>query len=368
MADYFRIRSMMEEQDLDALLILGNRNCAYLASGVGDEPWFNEPHGLAAWMILLAPPDKSFILGGGDFSEIDMPIERIQGDQNRDARLQIVADRIKSAKLDRGRIGVDMDYMPNSDMAKLSGLLPNVRFETADSLMARARARKTPVELEWIKKSIRASEKGYGEVKKHIKPGASFNELCNIWAKTVIDNGSLPVYGAPNRFMYGEAGKQKKGDAVLLRRPAKVEAGCVYRFDFSCLSAGYFSDQKFNFSVGKPSDEQMAIWMEHRDRQIFMEDLVRPGMTKRQVFEACSAEFRNVEEYTWWLHSVGVEVHEEPQVGSPLPYGVNVRPEVTYEENNVSALEASWLIEDLYVLRKGGFERLGTVPQEVTIF
>ena len=146
MADYFRIRSMMEKQALDALLILGNRNCAYLASGVGDEPWFNEPHGLAAWMILLAPPDKSFVLGGGEFSEIDMPIERIQGDQNRDARLQIVADRITSAKLDRSRIGVDMDYMPNSDMAKLSGLLPNVRFETADSLMARARASKTPMQ------------------------------------------------------------------------------------------------------------------------------------------------------------------------------------------------------------------------------
>ena len=368
MADYFRIRAMMDEQDLDALLILGNRNGAYLAGGVGEEPWFNEPHGLAAWMILLAPPDKSFVLGGGDFSEIDMPIEHIQGDQNRDARLQIVADRIRSASLDRSRIGADMDYMPHSDMAKLRGLLPNARFEAADALMARARAAKTPAEIAWIKKSIHASEAGYEQVKKNIKPGASFNELCNIWAKTVIDNGSLPVYGAPNRFMYGTAGKQKKGDAVILRQPAVVETGCLYRFDFSCLSAGYFSDQKFNFSVGKPGDEQMAIWNDHRDRQIFMEEFVRPGMTKRRVHDAFAAEFRDVDEYVWWLHSVGLEVHEEPQIGSLLPHSVNVRTEVTYEEHNVSALEASWLIEDLYVLRKEGFERLGTVPQEVTIF
>lgn len=99
-----------------------------------------------------------------------------------------------------------------------------------------------------------------------------------------------------------------------------------------------------------------------------MEDFIRPGMTKSEVFAACQAEFTNVEEYMWRIHGVGMEVHEAPQLGSLLPHSPYVKPEITFEENNVSALESSWLVEDNYVLTADGFQRLGTIPQEVALF
>jgi len=37
---------------------------------------------------------------------------------------------------------------------------------------------------------------------------------------------------------------------------------------------------------------------------------------------------------------------------------VDVKPEVTFEVGQVLALEPSWLVEDLYVLKEDGFERL----------
>ena len=48
MADFVRITQSMAEQQFDALLVLGMRNCAYLAGAVSEGPWLNEPQGLSA--------------------------------------------------------------------------------------------------------------------------------------------------------------------------------------------------------------------------------------------------------------------------------------------------------------------------------
>ncbi len=86
MADFPMITRLMEEQGLDALLTLGMRNCAYLAGDVTEEPWLNEPQGLGAWMTCIAPPDKSFAIGGSRMADFDMPLDRLRPDQTRDSR------------------------------------------------------------------------------------------------------------------------------------------------------------------------------------------------------------------------------------------------------------------------------------------
>ena len=42
-------------------------------------------------------------------------------------------------------------------------------------------------------------------------------------------------------------------------------------------------------------------------------------------------------------------------------------PDMTFEAGNMLALEPSWLVEDSYVLRDDGFERLSTLPQKIII-
>ena len=95
---------------------------------------------------------------------------------------------------------------------------------------------------------------------------------------------------------------------------------------------------------------------------------VRPGMAKHEVYAACQAECKNVDEYMWRIHGVGMEAHDEPQLGSLLPHKPEVESEVTFEGNNVSALVSSWLVEDNNVLKTDGFQRLGTLLQELALF
>ena len=368
MADFARITQSMAQQRLDALLALGIRNCAYLAGAVSEGPWLNEPQGLAPWMTCLVPPDRSFTFGGRP-RDTDLPVEGLSPDNSRAARLTVLADEMRQRGLARARIGLDMDFASASDSERLKELLPEATFVSADLLLAEARACKTPQEIKWLRKAIKASEAGYREMLQAVRVGISFQDLVTVWAKAVLDNGALPINTSPVSWMlpHGGTSLRDQPEAAVIRGPAVVEAGLVYRVDLAAIAAGYFSDQKFNFCVGTPRKESLAVWREHRERQLFMEDFVRPGKTKREVFDACQREFSETDEYAWWIHGVGMDKHEEPLIGSLLPAAVDVRPEITFAENNVVSLESSWLEEDMYVLKKDGFERLGTIPQEVAV-
>ena len=368
MADIAGITRSMAEQRLDALVTLGMRNCAYLAGAISEGPWLNEPQGLAPWMTCLVPPDRSFAFGGRPH-DANLPVQGLAPDHTRAARLTVLAEEMRQRGLARARIGLDMDFAAVSDLERLKELLPEAAFVSADLLLAEARACKTPHEIQWLRKAIAASETGYKEMLREVRVGMSFQDLVTVWAKAVLDYGALPINTSPVSWMLPHAGSSSRDqpDAAVIRGPGIVEAGLVYRVDLAAIAAGYFSDQKFNFCVGTPRKESLAVWQEHRERQLFMEDFVRPGKTKREVFDACQREFKGIDEYAWWIHGVGMDKHEEPLIGSLLPSAVDVRPEILFAENNVVSLESSWLEEDMYVLRTDGFERLGTIPQEVAI-
>ena len=368
MADFERITESMAEQRLDALVTLGMRNCAYLAGAISEGPWLNEPQGLAPWMTCLIPPDRSFTFGGRP-RDNDLPVEGLAPDHSRAARLTSLAEQMRERRLARARIGLDMDFASANDLARLRALLPEASFVSADLLLAKARACKTPQEIKWLRKAIAASETGYKEMLREVRVCMSFQDLVTVWAKAVLDNGALPINTSPVSWMLPHAGSSSREQphSAVIRGPGVVEPGLVYRVDLAAIAAGYFSDQKFNFCVGTPRKESLAVWQNHRERQLFMENYVRPGKTKRDVFDACQREFKDTDEYAWWIHGVGMDKHEEPLIGSLLPSAVEVRPELTFAEGNVVSLESSWLEEDMYVLRSDGFERLGTIPQEVAI-
>ena len=131
MADFVRITQSMAEQQFDALLALGMRNCAYLAGAVSEGPWLNEPQGLAPWMTCLIPPDRSFTFGSR-FRDTDLPVDSLGPDHTRAARLTALAEQMRQRGLARARIGLDMDFAAVSDLERLKELLPEATFVSAD--------------------------------------------------------------------------------------------------------------------------------------------------------------------------------------------------------------------------------------------
>ena len=371
MVDFARLEEFMEEAELDALMVIGARNASYITGHLDMEHWLRDVQDLVTSIPVIAFPDKSFVVGGRMEHE-GLPAESYWSDMILDARLTMVAEQLKARGLHRARLGVDMDYFPASSLDKLKQLLPEAQFESADVLMCRMRASKTPEEITRIKKAITIAENASLEIQGMIKEEVAFADIAREWAKAVLDRGGYPIAAIPWDFI-AQAGTKvpegfKRRKRAIDRLPTHAEPGCMTRLDLTCCYQGYLSDQKIVICVGEPSKEAVEVYNEHRARQEFMREFIKPGMTKREVYDACVEEFKHLDEYVFWIHGVGLDVHEEPRVGTLLEHSVNVKEKVTFELNATIALEPSWLVEDMYLLKESGFERMSTLPQQIMVF
>jgi Xaa-Pro aminopeptidase len=264
-----------------------------------------------------------------------------------------------------------MDYTPANVLNRLKELLPDAKFLSADILLYRLRSIKNPDELACIRKAVAAAEDGFMAIKDTIKAGALVADVAMAWGKAVIDQGAYPVTALPFDFIAQSVMTVQEGfkkqKRFIDRLPVRLEAGCTTRLDLVVCYKGYLSDQKIVVCAGEPAPEAVDIYREHRERQEFMKSFIQPGMSKRQVYDACVRNFEHLDEYAFWIHGVGLDVHEEPRVGTLLPSAVDVKQEVSFEAGQVLALEPSWLVEDTYVLNEDGFERLCSLPQQIML-
>ena len=147
--DYTRLEHKMAEAGLDTLIAMGHSNAIYLTGCLDVERWVRNPQDLAILILVITFPDKSFVVGGlgerlrfeGEVYDCDMTL---------DARLAMVAEQLRVRGLNRGRIGIDLDYTPASSLRKLRRLLPESQFEAADVLLTQMRSAKTPKEVAYI--------------------------------------------------------------------------------------------------------------------------------------------------------------------------------------------------------------------------
>lgn len=370
MVDFSKLRGRMEASGLDALITVDPRNSYYLTGYMDPEVWLRDMQDMTMYLPVVSFPDKSFVVGTGVDRSV-FPGESYFCEMVLDKRLEMLADQLATRGLHRGKLGIDMDYAPANVLSRLRGLLPDAEFVSADILLYRLRSVKSLEELATIRKAIEIAEGAFVDVKDTMKDGALIADVMTRWGQAVLGRGGYPVAGLPFDFvtqsvMTVQEGFERPG-RYIDRLPSKLERGCTTRIDVTVCYKGYVSDQKIVLCVGEPAPEAVAIYNEHRDRQEFMKRFIKPGMSKREVYEACVDNFEHLDEYVFWIHGVGVDVHEEPRIGTLLPSSVDVKQEVIFEVGQVLALEPSWLVEDLYVLNEEGFERLCALPQQITV-
>jgi len=286
MLDFTRLHSLMDAAGIEALIAVGQRNAMYLTGYVDMERWWNDVNGIALQIPVVAFPDKSFMIGGL-FERTDFPGENYDCDQTLEARLLFAAEQLKRRNLDRATIGIDMDYAPIVASILLRDCLPEARFVPADVLLARMRSVKSPQELSYIKTAVSIGEEAFQAASTMLREGVAYRDVANAWAMAVLELGAVPILALPFDFMTQAMPEQPAVNHGLARFPTHAERNCMTRFTFVCCYKGYLSDQKIVVCVGEPAPEAVEIYQEHRARQEFMRSLIKPGMTKTEVFQAC---------------------------------------------------------------------------------
>ncbi len=210
---------------------------------------------------------------------------------------------------------------------------------------------KTAEEIELLRESNQLVGKTLGELAKHIRPGISTLELDRIAEEFICSHGALPGFkgygGFPNTLCISV------NDVVVHGIPSAkciLKEGDIVSVDCGTLKNGFYGDSAYTFEVGEVSEEVRKLLRVTKESLYKGIEKVMAGMRIGDIGHAvqswCEASgFSVVREMVG--HSVGRDLHEEPQVPNYGRQGHGVK----LQEGMVIAIEPMINLGKRYVFQ-----------------
>ncbi|WP_048056354.1 M24 family metallopeptidase [Methanocaldococcus fervens] len=211
-------------------------------------------------------------------------------------------------------------------------------------------------EIKLIKKAAEISDKAINYVSNNLEDIKNLNEYELVAEIEYImkKHGSIKpafdsivVSGKKTSFPHALPTKDKIKDILL------IDIGAVYN--------GYCSDITRTFLL-KDDEEMRKIYNLVYEAKELAEEHLKEGVSAKEIDNIVRAFFGDYEKL--FIHSlghgVGLEVHEEPRLSNKLKEDIILKEGmvVTIEPGLYLKNRFGVRIEDLYLIKKNGFERL----------
>lgn len=341
-----KIKSAMDQQQIDCILLFGSRNI-YYASGT------------AQFSIGLIPRDsdpKIFIKRNYERGKSETWIKDI-------AQLGSTSDVIKEVKargLDKSKIGIEMDFVRVNQFLKLKKEL-DANFVDINPLFYQLRMIKDELEIECFRKSARAAENVQKVCRETLRPGISEMEVAAEVTREAKLNGSWnPVtnfYWDSNGFVLASGENlYTPGDFPILSGVGNTKAtprsasnrllkeGDIFVLDFATNVEGYHADHARTYIIGKPTPKYIKLYKLVQKALQGIENTRLVGKEIGALFEEIKQQMGDYQDYFQGFngyrqglgHGVGLELDEPP--------GIVANNKNLFQEGMVLALEPKLII------------------------
>ena len=359
-----RLKKAMAGEGLDAVLAISPENVAYSAGfAVPSQSLMRWRHAVCVvtadgrCSMLVVDMEETTVRAHG---VSDLRVYREFADDPMDGLCGLLAEM----RLDRSRLGIEMEYLPARDLMTLQRRLPRAALAPADGLFLRLRKIKSGEELSLLRSLSAITDKAIGEALQSARPGMSEMELAGALVSGIFAGGAenfkLLIIASGERSQYPNVGPT----ARLLKNAD------IVRVEIFGVLGGYHAGVCRTAVVGEPSAEQEKIWRNLIECKYLVMDLIRPGAECGKIYERFLAKFSRMgfEPISFVGHGIGLFLHEEPYIGR---YGGEI-----LEEGMVLAIEPLVFIpgrmglqnKDMVEVTRDGCELLSTLtPTESLI-
>jgi len=280
--------------------------------------------------------------------------------------VEVLARELKKEGLARGRLGMDLDYLPASAFAQLKAALPDAEFVNTTESVTDVRVIKSQSEIALMEAAAKQTHQAVLDAMAASKLGDSEADMAQKIANNIIN------YGADGTlFMAFASGKRTAHPHTIAQPDVFPKAGEIIRFDVGGSYGAFASDFARTYSAGDPTAEQKQIHSALVKIQTETIEAVKPGVTAEELFFLCK-ELYGKHGLTFTMphigHSFGVELHENPMLRpgdkTPLRPGmvINIEPMVKHASG-------TYHTEDLLVVTDKGYRllTLGLAPVELPV-
>ena len=222
-----------------------------------------------------------------------------------------LGESLRELKLDRAKIGIEMEFLPARDFAALQKKLPGVEWAGADALFNKARQIKTPAEIALLRSLSKVTDKALGDALRSARVGMSEMELAGTLLTSLFAGGAesykLMIIASGERSQFPNVGPTER----------KLQSGDIIRMEIFGQKNGYLTGVCRTAVVGDATPEQYRIWSNLIECKYLVMDLIKPGASCPEVYQKFLQKFAALgfEPISFVAHGIGLHLHEEPYMG-----------------------------------------------------
>ena len=341
---YEKVKKILEEKKLDAILVSNGYNMRYLSGFSGATGYLYLSHYkkavLTDFRYTIQAEEEA-----GDYQIMEVS-------QNYYEHIKELLGSEHGKKI--GFEGKDLLYY---DFAKWKETMPDVEWFPLEDELSNLRIIKTPEEITAIEKAEAIGDKAFTDILNMIKPGITELEIAAHL------EFFMKKYGAENlSFDTIAASGIHSSMPHAVPTNKKVENGDFITMDFGCVYKGYCSDMTRTIVVGKASEEQKKVYQTVLDAQIAALNFIKAGCKGKEI----DAIARKVNEDAGYKgcfghglgHSVGLFIHESPRLSPSEESVIQANVIETVEPGIYIKGFGGVRIEDLVVVTEDGYRNL----------
>ncbi len=294
-----RLRAILEEKKLDALLVNKLVHLHYFSGFRGDDSVL-----IITGSKALLVTDSRYVEQAGQQAPLFEVVKQEEGLWKK------AAECLRS--LGCRNVGFEGDALYYNDYARMAGLLEGIGFREAVDLGA-LRQVKEAEEISSIRRACEIADRAFEDVLGFLRPGISEIEVAahleNCMRQLGSEEPSFTTIVAS-----GERGSLPHGIAT----EKLIVAGEFVTMDYGAVYQGYHSDITRTVCMGTADGRQREIYGNVLKAQLAALGAIRAGVSGRSVDQVARDSLERdglVQYFGHGLgHSLGLEIHEEPRL------------------------------------------------------
>jgi Xaa-Pro dipeptidase len=232
-----------------------------------------------------------------------------------DDPMQVLADHLRTLGLARSKIGIELDYLPAGDFARLKKFLPEAVFEGAEHVLSRLRQIKTTDEVALLRKLARIADQAIGDALGAVRAGDSELDIAAHLTRNIYELGAehfkLLIVATGERSQLPNVGPSSR----------KLQRGDVCRVEIFSVIGGYQAGVCRTAYVQEPPPMAEKIWQLMVDCKYRILEQVKPGADCHAIYVDFVEQLKkhDLPPISFVGHGIGLHLHEDPYLGeTPL--------------------------------------------------
>jgi Xaa-Pro aminopeptidase len=229
-----------------------------------------------------------------------------------DDSMQVLARMLQEMGLARSRIGIEMDYLPAGDLARLRQNLPDATFAPCEALLARLRQIKTGEEVDLLRRLSRIADRSISDALRTVKVGESEMDIAAAMTRNVYALGAeqfkLMIVATGERSQLPNVGPSER----------KLQVEDVCRIEIFPVIGGYHAGVCRTAVVQRAPANADRIWRHLIECKYLIMEMIKPGASCRAIYGAFikKLSMMNLPPIAFVGHGIGLHLHENPYLGT----------------------------------------------------